>query len=88
MVKIAAKHEWIEGDKPVGRNTLIFHPLFTRFRELSGKMDFYQLEKEYKYSKKKNNGSNEGKWKLWYRRTKIKHTKMSWKKISESFYKP
>ena len=61
MVRLAAKHEddplredfdrWMEGDKPVGRKTSILHLLFTRFRELSGKLEFDQIEKEFKYSK-------------------------------------
>ena len=61
MVRLAAKHEddplreyfdrWMEGDKPVGRKTSILHLLLTRFRELSGKLEFDQKEKEFKYSK-------------------------------------
>ena len=61
MVRLAAKHEddplredfdrWMEGDKPLGRKTSILHLLFTRFRELSVKLEFDQIEKEFKYSK-------------------------------------
>ena len=61
MVRLAAKHEddslrqdfdrWMKGDMSVGRKTSILHLLFAIFRELSGKLEFDQIEKEFKYSK-------------------------------------
>ena len=60
VVRISAKHDddplraefdaWISGDSPVGRKPTIFHLLMTRFREMSGRLEFDSIEKEFKYS--------------------------------------
>ena len=61
VVRISAKHEddplraefdaWISGDSPLGRKPTIFHLLVTRFREMSGRLEFDSIEKEFKYSR-------------------------------------
>ena len=42
---------WIGGGNAVGRKPTIFHMLMCRFREMSGKLEFDSIEKDFKYSK-------------------------------------
>ena len=61
MVRLAAKHKddpwrqdfdrWMEGDKPVNRKTSILQLLFTRFRDLSSKLEFDQIEMNLRIAK-------------------------------------
>ena len=59
MVRICAKHEdplkedfdrWLAGEKVVGRKPVLFHLLMSRFREMCGKMEAENIEKEFKYT--------------------------------------
>ena len=61
VVRISAKHEddpireefntWIGGGNTIGRKPTIFHLLMCRFREMSGRLQFDSVEKDFKYSK-------------------------------------
>ena len=61
VVRISAKYDdepireefndWIGGGNAVGRKPTIFHMLMCRFREISGRLEFDSIEKDFKYSK-------------------------------------
>ncbi|MEW8546767.1 MAG: reverse transcriptase domain-containing protein [Candidatus Thiodiazotropha sp.] len=61
MVRIGAKYEsdplredfdvWVAGQTPAGRKPAIFPLLMSRFREMSGKVEFDNIEKEFVYTK-------------------------------------
>ena len=44
-------NDWIGGGNAVGRKPTIFHMLMCRFREMSGRLEFDSIEKDFKYSK-------------------------------------
>ena len=58
-MRISAKHEddpireefntWIRGGNTVGRTPTIFHLLMCRFREMSGRLQFDSVEKDFKF---------------------------------------
>ena len=61
VVRKAAKHnndplkeefeEWIESSITIGRKSVLFHLLMSRFREFKGYVEFDRIEKKYKYSR-------------------------------------
>ena len=61
VVRISAKHEddpireefntWIGGGNTVGRTPTFFHLLMCQFREMSARLQFDSVEKDFKYSK-------------------------------------
>ena len=61
VVRIAAKHnngplkeefeERMENRITIGRKTVLFHLLMSRFREMKGSVEFDRIEKEFKYSR-------------------------------------
>ena len=61
VVRISAKYDdepirqefndWIGGGNAVGRKPTIFHTLMCRFREMSGRLEFDSIEKDFKNSK-------------------------------------
>ena len=61
MVRICAKNEedplrqdfdrWLAGEKVVVRKPVIMHLLMSRFREMCGKLEADNTEKEFKYTK-------------------------------------
>ena len=65
MVRISAKYDdeplreefndWIAGGNAVGRKPTIFHMLMCRFREMSGRLEFDSIEKDFKYPSVSNN---------------------------------
>ena len=44
-------NDWIGGGNAIGRKPTIFHMLMCRFREMSGRLEFDFIEKDFKYSK-------------------------------------
>ena len=61
VVRISAKYDdepireefndWIGGGNAVGRKPTIFHMLMCQFREMSGRLEFDSIEKDFKYSR-------------------------------------